>query len=241
MIRSNMISSISRFATLACGAALLALGATTANALSPLDAISAKDRSAALRTALTQGAQNAIGKLGIADGFLGNPEEKITLPGKLQKADKLLRMLGQGQRADDLVTAMNRAAESAVPEARALLTDSIKQMSITDAVSILTGGPDAATQYFKRTTSAKLTERFLPIVRKSTAKVDLAKKYNELGGQLAQYQLIDAKDASIESYVTQKALDGLFLTMAKEEAAIRSNPLGQTSSLLKKVFGALGN
>lgn len=230
-----------RLAALACGAMLLAMASGTAAAVSPLDAISAQDRTAALRTALTQGAQNAIGKLGVANGFLGNPEVKIPLPGKLQKADKLLRMLGQGQRADDLVTAMNRAAESAVPEARTLLTDSIKQMSITDAAGILTGGPDAATQYFKRTTSAKLTERFLPIVRKSTAKVDLAKKYNELGGQLAQYQLIDAKDASIESYVTQKALDGLFLTMAKEEAAIRSNPLGQASSLLKRVFGALGN
>lgn len=236
-----MTQTFSRLAALVCGAIVLTLGASTAMAQSPLDAISAKDRSAALRTALTQGAQNAIGKLGVANGFLGNPEVKIPLPGKLQKADKLLRMLGQGQRADDLVTAMNRAAESAVPEARALLTDSIRQMSITDAVSILTGAPDAATQYFKRTTSAKLTERFLPIVRKNTAKVDLAKKYNELGSQLAQYQLIDAKDASIESYVTQKALDGLFLTMAKEEAAIRSDPLGQSSSLLKKVFGALGH
>lgn len=229
-----------RQAVLLCGALLLTAGASLAQAVSALDAISAKDRTAALRTALTQGAQNAIGKLGVMNGFLDNPEVKIPLPGKLQKADKLLRMLGQGQRADDLVTAMNRAAEAAVPEARALLTDSIRQMSITDAASILTGGPDAATQYFKRTTSAKLTERFLPIVRKNTAKLDLAKKYNELGGQLAQYQLIDAKDASIESYVTQKALDGLFLTMAKEEAAIRSDPLGQGSSLLKKVFGALG-
>lgn len=230
-VRNTSLAMLALCSTMLCGSMALSV--------SPLDAISAQDRTAALRTALTQGAQNAIGKLGAADGFLGNPEVKILLPGKLQKADKLLRMLGQSQKTDALVTAMNRAAEAAVPEARALLTDSIRQMSITDAVGILTGGQDAATQYFKRTTSAKLTERFLPIVRKNTAKVGLAKKYNELGSQLAQYQLIEAKDASLESYVTQKALDGLFLTMAKEETAIRSDPLGQSSKLLKKVFGAL--
>jgi hypothetical protein len=222
------------------GSVALLLATANALALSPLDAISQRDRSAALRTALTQGAQQAIGKLGVTDGFLGNSEVKIALPGKLQKADRLLRMLGLGPKADELVTAMNRAAEAAVPEARTLLTDSIKQMSITDAVGILTGGQDAATQYFRRTTSTKLTERFLPIVHKNTAKLDLAKRYNDLGGQLAQYQLIDSKDASIDSYVTQKALDGLFLMMAKEEASIRSNPLEQGSKLLKKVFGALG-
>lgn len=219
----------------------LAFASMIAGAVSPLDAITAKDRTAALRTALTQSAQYAISTLGTPGGFLANPDVKIPLPGKLQKAEKLLRMLGQGQRADELVATMNRAAEAAVPEARALLTDSIRKMSVTDALGILTGGSDAATQYFKRTTSARLTERFLPIVRKNTEKLDLAKKYNELGGQLAQYQLIDSKDANIEAYVTQKALDGLFLTMAKEEAAIRSNPLGQSSSLLKKVFGALGH
>lgn len=224
----------------ALAAATIALCGSMALAASPLDAITQKDRTAALRTALSQSAQSAIGKLGATDGFLGNAEVKIPLPGKLQKADRLLRMLGLGPKADELVTAMNRAAEAAVPEARTLLTDSIRQMSITDAMGILTGGPDAATQYFKRTTSAKLTERFLPIVRKSTAKVDLARRYNDLGAQLTQYQLVDSKDASVESYVTQKTLDGLFLMMAKEEAAIRANPLGQSSGLLKKVFGALG-
>ena len=217
------------------------LTSSSAFALSALDAISTKDQGSALRAALTQGAKAAVSKLGVTDGFLGNPEVKIPLPGKLQKADKLLRMLGMGQKADDLVTSMNRAAEAAVPEAKTLLVDSVKQMSVTDVASILTGGPDAATQYFKRTTSTKLTERFVPIVRKTTAKTDLAQRYNELGSQLAQYKLIDSKDASIENYVTQKALDGLFVMMAKEEASIRANPLGQASGLLQKVFGALGH
>ncbi len=219
----------------------MTLTAGTALSLGALDAISQQDRSTALKAALTQGAKSAVGKLGVLDGFLGDAEVKIPLPGKLQKAERILRTLGLGQKADDLVTSMNRAAEAAVPEAKTLLVDSIRQMSVTDVVGLLTGGPDAATQYFKRTTSAKLTERFLPIVRKSTAKVDLAKRYNELGGQLAQYKLIDSKDASIETYVTQKTLDGLFLMMAKEEATIRSNPLGQASSILQRVFGALGH
>lgn len=233
----NASTSRSHFSLVA---ATIALCSSVALAASALDTITQKDRTAALRTALSQSAQSAIGKLGATDGFLGNAEVKIPLPGKLQKADRLLRMLGLGPKADELVTAMNRAAEAAVPEARTLLTDSIRQMSITDAMGILTGGPDAATQYFKRTTSAKLTERFLPIVRTSTAKVDLVRRYNDLGAQLTQYQLVDIKDASVESYVTQKTLDGLFLMMAKEEAAIRANPLGQSSGLLKKVFGALG-
>jgi hypothetical protein len=149
-------------------------------------------------------------------------------------------MLGLNKQTDELVTAMNRAAEAAVPEAKTLLVDAIKGMSVTDAVGILTGGPDAATQYFRRTTSAKLTERFLPIVGKATKQVQLAQRYDEVAGRLTKLGLVDQKDANLDSYVTQKALDGLFFTMAKEEAAIRKDPLGQSSSILKKVFGAIG-
>jgi hypothetical protein len=151
----------------------------------------------------------------------------------------MLRTLGLGDEADELVTAMNRAAEAAVPEAKVLLVDAVKTMSVQDATSILTGGDDAATQYFRRTTSEKLAAKFLPIVQKSTAKVGVAQKYNELAGQASKFGLVDAKDASVENYVTQKALDGLFLMMAKEERAIRTDPLGQSSKILKKVFGAV--
>jgi hypothetical protein len=110
---------------------------------------------------------------------------------------------------------------------------------VKDAVGILTGGPDSATQYFRATTSTKLTERFLPIVSRETGKLQLAQRYNELAGKASQVGLVDAKDANLDSYVTGKALDGLFLMMAKEEAAIRKDPLGQASGLLKKVFGAV--
>ncbi|MGH8313541.1 MAG: DUF4197 domain-containing protein [Steroidobacterales bacterium] len=207
---------------------------------SPLDAISQKDQVSALRTALTQGASAAIGKLGVVDGFLANPKVRIPLPGKLAKAEKTLKILGLGSETEQLKIAMNRAAEAAVPEAKTIFVNAIKKMTVQDAASILTGPQDAATQYFKRVTSDELASKFQPIVKKATEKVDLASRYNTVAAKASEFGLMDAKDASIESYVTRKALDGLFLVMADEEAAIRKNPLGQASKLLKKVFGALG-
>jgi hypothetical protein len=215
------------------------LSSAAAVDLSPLAGISRNDQVGGLRLALTNGAQAAIGRLGVADGFFGNPEVRIPLPGKLQKAEKMLRMVGYGGQVDALVQSMNRAAEAAVPEAKTLLVNSIKTMSITDASAILTGGPDSATQYFRRTTSAKLTEKFLPIVRSTTSKLGATQRYNDLGGKLAQLGLVGKDETTVESYVTQKTLDGLFLMIAKEEAAIRQNPLGQSSRLLQKVFGAI--
>ena len=204
-----------------------------------LDAISAEESGGALRQALSQGAVAAVSSLGRSDGFLGNPKVRIPLPENLQKAEKLMRKLGMGKYADELILSMNRAAEAAVPEAKELLLNAVKQMTLQDAKGILTGGDDSVTQYFKRTTSEPLTEKFLPIVRQATEQVDLAQKYNRYAKQGAKLGLIDKKDASLEGYVTQKALDGLFLMIAEEERAIRQNPLGQASSLLQKVFGAL--
>lgn len=204
-----------------------------------LEDISQQDSSGALRQALTQGASAAVAGLGKKDGFLGNPKVKIPLPESLQNAERLMRKLGMGKRADELITTMNRAAEAAVPEAKELLVNSVKQMTLQDAKTILTGGDDSATQYFKRTTSAPLTEKFLPIVKKATEKVKLAEKYNRYAKQASKLGLLDEKDADLEHYITHKALDGLFLMIAEEERAIRKNPLGQASSLLQKVFGAL--
>jgi hypothetical protein len=213
--------------------------AATLQAAGLLDSLTQQDAVSGLKAALTQGASVAIGKLGVADGFLGNPEVKIPLPGKLQDAKKLMDLVGLGAKADELVTTMNRAAEAAVPEAKPLLINAVKQMSIQDAKSILTGGDDAGTQYFRRVTADKLRERFLPIVKRSTDKLKVAGQYNSLAGQASKLGLVDAQDASIESYVTGKALDGLFLMMANEERAIRKDPMGQASSLLKRVFGAV--
>ncbi|NOT14365.1 MAG: DUF4197 domain-containing protein [Methylotenera sp.] len=210
-----------------------------ANALSLAD-LSNKDASGGLKEALIQGAGKAVGQLSAADGFFGNKEVKIPLPDSLKKAEKTMRMLGMGKQADELVLKMNRAAEAAVPEAKALLVDSVKKMSVADAKAILTGGNDAATQYFKKTTSGPMAEKFLPIVKKATEDVQLAQQYNKFAEMGAKFGVIKKEQANLEQYVTQKALDGVYLMMAKEEAAIRKDPIGQDSSLLKKVFGAIG-
>lgn len=204
-----------------------------------LSGISNQEASGGLKQALLQGSSAAVAKLGVPNGFLGNPKVKIPLPAPLDKAQNLMRMVGMGKQADDLVVAMNRAAEAAVPEAKPLLIDAVKRMSVQDAKAILTGGDDSVTQYFARSTSAALTVKFLPIVKRATDKVGLAQKYNAYVGKGARFGLVKEKDANIENYVTQKTLDGLFLMIGEEERAIRRNPLGQASSLLKKVFGAL--
>lgn len=197
------------------------------------------EASSGLKEALIQGAGKAVGKLGAVDGFLGNPKVKIPLPDSLKKAEKAMRMFGMGKQADELVLKMNRAAEAAVPEAKALLVDSVKKMSVQDAKTILTGGDDAATQYFKKTTSGPMAEKFLPIVKKATENVQLAQQYNKFAEMGSSYGLVKKDQANLEQYVTQKALDGVYLMMAEEEKAIRKDPVGQTSSLLKKVFGAV--
>ena len=204
-----------------------------------LDAISSGDASAGVKEALVKGADYAVSSLGKNGGFLGNDKVKIPLPGYLEKAEKGLRMFGMGKQADQLVETMNHAAENAVAEAKPILVDSIKKMSVQDAKGILTGGDDSVTQYFKRTSTDQLTAKFMPIVKKETNKLQLADQYNKFAGKAASAGLVDKKDADIDSYVTQKAMDGLFLMIAEEEKKLRANPVGAGSDLLKKVFGAL--
>jgi hypothetical protein len=141
--------------------------------------------------------------------------------------------------ADELVLAMNRAAEAAVPEARQLLTDAVRMMSVQDAKGILTGGDTAATDYFKRATRPQLTQRFLPIVKNATDQVGLAQQYNSLAGQAAALGLMQEGEASIERYVTQKALDGLYFMIGEQEKTLRRDPVGSTSAIVRKVFGTI--
>jgi hypothetical protein len=204
-----------------------------------LDSISNTDANSGLKQALTDGSAAAVAVLGEENGFFGNPKVKIPLPPTLKKIEGALRLAGMKKQADELVLKMNRAAEAAVPEAKALLVDSVRKMSVQDAKGILTGGDTAATDYFKRTTQAQLTQRFLPIVKKTTDRVGLAEQYNSLAGQGVQFGLIKKDQATIEGYVTQKALDGLYFMIAEQEKAFRQNPLGATSNIVKKVFGAL--
>lgn len=204
-----------------------------------LDSISNADATSGLRQALSDGSIAAVAKLGVENGFFNNPSVKIPLPPSLKKVEGALRMAGMKKQADDLVLSMNRAAEAAVPEAKQLLVDAVKKMSVQDAKGILTGGDTAGTEYFKRTTSAQLTQRFLPIVKKATDRVGLAHQYNSLAGQGAQFGLIHKDQATIESYVTQKALDGLYFMIGEQEKAFRHNPVGASSDIVRKVFGAI--
>lgn len=202
--------------------------------------LSNKDAVAGLKEALTRGSQAAVQQLAAENGFFNNQAVKIPLPESLKKVEGLMRSLGMGKYADELVLRMNRAAEAAVPEAKTLLVNAIRQMSVDDAKGILTGGNDAATQYFRRTTSEPLAQKFLPIVKKSMSKVKLAEKYDEFAQKGSRFGLVSKEDANLENYITRKSLDGLYLMMAEEEKKIRADPVGSASSIIRKVFGALG-
>lgn len=199
--------------------------------------LSEGDAAAGVRAALERGALAAVAGLGRADGFLGNPRVRIPLPGFLEDASKLLRATGQGRRVDELVTAMNRAAESAVPEAKTLFVSTIKAISVEDALKIVRGGPTSVTEFFAGKTRTPLGERFLPIVTRATEKVELAERYNQVAGKAAGLGLVKGEQTNIQRYVTGKALDGLYFMVGEEEKKIRADPLKTGSSILKKVFG----
>jgi Protein of unknown function (DUF4197) len=220
------------------GALLAGLAIEQAHALSIGD-LSNADASKGLKTALEKGALAAVGLLGAPDGFLGNDKVRIPLPGYLQDAAQLMRTFGQSDRVDELVTAMNRGAEAAVPMAKDLLVKAVQTMSVTDAKGILTGGNTAVTEFFASKTRTDLALKFLPIVTKATEKVGLADKYNQLAGKAANFGLVKKENANIQQYVTGKTLDGLFLMISEEEQKIRQNPVAYGSSILTKVFGVL--
>jgi hypothetical protein len=157
----------------------------------------------------------------------------------LQDAASLLRNFGQGARLDELITAMNRAAEAAVPMARDMLVGAVKSMNVQDAKTILSGGETSVTQFFADKTRQSLSQKFLPVVTQTTARVNLAETYNQMAGKAAGMGLIKRDQANIEHYVTGKTLDGLYLMIGEEERKIRQDPVGTGSAVLKKVFGAL--
>lgn len=190
-----------------------------------------------LRAALERGAQVAIAQLGRADGFLGNPRVRIPLPGFLDDASKLLKATGQQHKLDELVTAMNRGAEAAVPLARDLLLRTARDIGIDDAMKIVRGGDTAVTDFFAGKTRAPLGEQFLPIVTRATEKLALADKFNAVAGKAARLGLLKGDDTNIQRHVTAKALDGLYLVIGDEERKIRRDPVATGSALLKQVFG----
>lgn len=206
-------------------------------AAGPAHALNESDAAAGIRAALERGAVAAVGLLGRTDGFLGNPRVRIPLPPALEDAAQLLKSFGQQRRVDELVTSMNRAAEAAVPEARLLLVNAAKAMTVDDALNVVRGGDTAVTEYFVGKTRAPLAERFLPIVTKATEKVSLATRYNAVASRAAGLGLVRREDANLQQYITGKALDGLFLMIGEEERKIRQDPIGTGSAILRRVFG----
>jgi hypothetical protein len=199
----------------------------------------------ALKQALGNGVTAAITNLGKPGGFLENPKVKIPMPEKLATVEKTLRSLKQDEYADEFVTTMNRAAESAVPEALPIFTDALKSMTIDDAKKLVSGGDDSATEFFRTKGEKQIQEKMMPIIKEATAKTGVTSAYKKLleqaggGGSFLSKLKINTSSLDVDSYVTQKASDGLFKMIAEEEKRIRENPAARTTQLLENVFGAM--
>lgn len=196
------------------------------------------DAAAGIRAALERGATSAVSLLGRNDGFLGNAKVRIPLPGFLEDAAKLMKVTGQQKRVEELVTAMNRAAEAAVPQAKALLVQSAREISLKDALRIVRGGDTSVTDYFSEATRQPLSVKFLPIVTKATEKVSLAERFNAVAGKATQFGLVRKEEANVQEWVTAKSLDGLYLMIGEEERRIRADPVRTGSAILRRVFGS---
>lgn len=191
---------------------------------------------AGLREALEQGTRRAVDTLGRENGFWSHPRLRIPVPDKLQSVERGLRRFGQDKVADDFVHSLNRAAEQATPAARAIFVGAIRKMTIQDALGILKGPPDSATQYFRRQTEAPLTTAFHPIVVRATDSVGVTARYKQLVKKAEPLGLVDTHELNLDDYVTRKALDGLFQLVAEEEKRIREDPVARTTELLRTMF-----
>ncbi len=199
--------------------------------------LSSNEIGSALKEALSIGVQKGAEKLSGVDGFLGNAAVKVLMPPEALKAEQTLRNMGLGTQVDQAIVSMNRAAEDAAKSAAPIFVNTIKSMSITDAVGILKGGDSAATTYLKGKTSTALTEAFRPVVEKSLVKVDATKYWNTVFTNYNKVPFVKKVNPDLTAYVTERALAGMFYQVAQEEQKIRQNPAAQTTALLQKVFG----
>lgn len=193
-----------------------------------------------LKQALEQGTTKSATQLSALNGYFGNAAIKILMPPEAQKAEKALRKLGLNKMCDDVILSLNRAAEDAAKQAAPIFVDAVKQMSVQDAANILTDSNDAATQYFKRTTTTALAAQFKPTIHTSLGKVGATNLYTQMATQYNKIPLNFSKlNPDLDDYVTQKAIDGLFYQIALEELNIRQNLSARTTPILQKVFGVL--
>lgn len=190
-----------------------------------------------LREALTIGSGNASGSASKRDGFLKNNLIKIPFPKEAKVVETKARQIGMGSQVDKFVTTMNRAAEEASKEATPVFVNAIKTMTITDGISILRGGDNAATTYLKGRTSAELTNKFSPIVKKAINKVELTKYWKPIINGYNRIPGVKKQNPDLDRYVTEKTLEGLFTLLGQEEAKIRKDPVAQVTNLLRRVFG----
>ena len=193
--------------------------------------------SGGLKEALTRGISSAVASTGHPGGYFENQAIKILMPPKLQPVEKGLRAIGMGPKVDDFVRSMNSAAEQAAPEAKAILLQSLKSMTISDAKGIVLGDKTAGTEYFKRTTTPEIQAAFRPIIEKAMAKTGVNEQFTALMGKAPVLPFMKAPTLDINQYVLDKATDGLFVVMGQEEVRIRTNPAAQVTPLLKAVFG----
>jgi hypothetical protein len=196
-----------------------------------------------LKEALNLGVDHAVTSLGHEGGFLANAQVRIPTPEKLRPVEQTLQRVGQNQLVEDFHAAINHAAEKAVPEATQVLVGAIRQLTLSDAERILRGRDTEATDFFKHTSQADLLDRFLPIVKEATAQTGVTAAYKRMTGYAGvgglTEVLLGREAGDLDGYITQKALDGLFLKIGEQEKLIRENPAARTTEILRKVFGAI--
>jgi len=216
-----------------CAAIIMQPPACRAQSITP----SSIEIGSSLKQALEIATSKSSDKLSAVDGFFGNATIKILFPPQAQKAEKTLRKFGFNKLCDDVILSLNRAAEDAAKQAKPIFIDAIKQMTLKDVTNILLGKPDAATEYFKRTTTVNLTVAFKPVVQNSLNKTGATKYYGDAVNQYNRVPFVRKMNPDISDYVTQKAIDGLFYEIALEEQNIRHNVSARSTPLLQKVFG----
>lgn len=200
--------------------------------------LSQEEIAQALKEALTNGISKGSDLVSQADGYFKNAEIKLPFPPDAKKAETKLRQMGMGNEVDKFILSLNRAAEDAAKESKPIFVAAIKSMTIQDAAGILKGQDDAATQYLKKTTSSALKDKFKPVIQNSLSKVNATAYYSDLINTYNKLPLVQKMNPNLDEYATDKAIEGLFIMIAKEEKNIRKDPLARTSELLKKVFGS---